>query len=431
MMSYDWVLISGKYRSIQGDPWYVLYCGTPYLSRDTAEKNRVLSISGHLILDPINRKHTDYSRQNSIPPEPPKFGQRTVKKMWIKKLLKAMGDYIPGVSLIRRLVTTIKYAFYPELRKSDTEGRYWKLVQLPTSPEARRQIAIDSALAQLPYDMDWSRVDTAEKIHRNPHVSEEQKQDTDYVLADIKYLKAFLSAAKKEKEKASENDLFKNIHITNQGMLVDPKTGLTAMLIKNKLNKGMTLVFGGTTSGVRTKAYKENDGEVRVQYFNPFKAQVLADIKNLFGMSRPKIYMQAAEIAIQLKKELGNSLNICGHSLGGGLAIFACAKADLKGQAFSTAALGKKTLAQLTQKEKLRAKEQVDNYLIAGDILNNSWTYDPFKKLFAPTIIGNRVIIVPDHPIGIVKRHSYSHATLMAYFASHAASSDPEQSLKI
>ncbi|ODS22659.1 hypothetical protein AB835_12900 [Candidatus Endobugula sertula] len=163
--------------------------------------------------------------------------------------------------------------------------------------------------------------------------------------------------------------------------------------------------------------------------------QLLANIRNLLGYSTPKVYKQAGALALQLKKQAAHenkTLRAVGHSLGGGLTAVACAKAGIKGCAFSSAALGAKTMKRLTPEEKENAKNLVSNYLVEGDLLNNSRFTNAFRMEAKATIPGNRVIIKPkpgEYLKPFLARHSDSHKCYMevlkAQSKEHNLSSEP------
>ena len=190
------------------------------------------------------------------------------------------------------------------------------------------------------------------------------------------------------------------------------------------------MIFGGTFSGlgVSTRKIKKSGEPEKVEEYSQkvkrskynylFIPQGVANVKNFLGLSRPKIYKQAAEIACTLQEYLGqkSQLSITGHSLGGGMTAYACAKAGVEGRAFSSAALGRKTLNTLSDKEKERAKTLVTHYLVKGDMVNNSWLSNPFKMEFSPTMPGDRVIIKARseaYPNAPFANHIYSHDCYM------------------
>ncbi|OED45596.1 hypothetical protein ACH42_04930 [Endozoicomonas sp. (ex Bugula neritina AB1)] len=153
---------------------------------------------------------------------------RKVRKTAAVRFLENLVQWVPGFSLAFRVVQIIKNFRDPKLSSPDRlkKGEYWQIKSLPSDPLQQKAIAIDSALSQLSYDMKWSRVTEAENIHHSPPIFD------NYSIADMNSFEDIV---------ASQDPLFKNMRISSEGMLFDSRTGLTALLIKNKFSDELTL----------------------------------------------------------------------------------------------------------------------------------------------------------------------------------------------
>ena len=382
----------------------------------------------------------------SQPPVPPRRDLETEKtfKQWNVKLspgkrflswcASAARRWIPGVSLVERAVrnskTVIDTATEPPVK-----GRYWQQVPLADSLEERRNIAIDSALSQLPYEMNWKDVAEAECLHGGSDTLERSDSSTQTTHTKPPLHELHVAFFEQISPLIGESDdyrglpvltdiqkqhpLLMNMRLSPEGILFDRRTGFTATLVKNNKDNTLTLAFGGTRSGANIRLFERQAGVIRKKRFNLTWPQIKADVRNFVGWSAPTIYRQAAELTQIIQKMANHKkmpLSLTGHSLGGGLASYSAAKFGLKARTFSTAALGKKTLANLTREQKNDANELIHNYLITDDPVNNHWISNPFRMITAPTIIGKRTVIEEQPVTGqdtMLGRHSWSHKHYM------------------
>ncbi|AMO55021.1 hypothetical protein GZ77_00235 [Endozoicomonas montiporae] len=355
-------------------------------------------------------------------------------KRFIRWCKEAAFRWIPGMRLVDRVVsgslTLINTTARPPGR-----GEYWEKVPLTRNLSEKREIAIDSALSQLPYWMNWEDVSEAERLHGGDDAvitslsgdkSSSGLQPLNEIHIDffkqITPLLADVPAAGSAPVLSTiqkAHPLLKTMRLSSEGILFAPRTGLTATLTRNNQNNSLTLAFGGTKSGSDIRLFEQQAGEIRRKRFNLTWGQIKADIRNFVGWSVPTIYRQAAELAgvIQGMAEREKMpLSLTGHSLGGGLAAYSAAKHGLKARTFSPAALGKKTLADLSQSQKTNANELIHNYLVTDDPVNNHWLSNPFRMMAKPTIIGKRSVIEEQPQTGentMIGRHIWSHRHYM------------------
>ncbi|MDB2384294.1 hypothetical protein N9V90_00390 [Endozoicomonas sp.] len=348
-----------------------------------------------------------------------KLNGRNIRKEKVKSESRYMHKpFWLATDLLSRAIALLIRKPFERVRNSlfnPNKGWLWEKVAPPDTFEAKRQVLMYSALAQLPYTMNWDMVTQAEKFYP------QQSDSGDIYHAQINSLKKLVCVDQVQEPSSTADNLFKDMRVTNNGALSDPTTGLTAVLVKNVVTGEIVLSFGGTNSGKNNLIFSNEDGDIKERQNNNFSPHVKADVKNYMGFSRPKIYKQAAEIAARLQAQYGHNLVICGHSLGGGLATYASAKTGLKGYGFASAALGGTTLKTLTIEEKFRAKRCMEHYLIKGDPVNNMNLFEPFNKLVAPTIVGKRIII----PVsaaklkGVTRRKVYLHTKSHQLLAEH------------
>lgn len=365
------------------------------------------------------------------------FKQWNVKVSPGRRFLNWWADaarrWIPGVSLVERVIRNSD-AVIKTVSSAPEHGRYWQQVPLTTNLEEKRNIAIDSALSQLPYWMNWEDVAEAERLHDgNDRVAGPDATDkTSPSLPQHELHVAYFEQISPLVGQSGASDrpppitdlqhkhpLLKHVRLSPEGILFDPRTGLTATLVKNNRDNTLTLAFGGTKSGSDIRLFEERAGNIKKRRFNLIWPQIKANIRNFVGSSVPMIYRQAAELTqlIQQMAERENlPLSLTGHSLGGGLAAYSAAKFGLKARTFSPAALGKKTLADLNREQKESASGLIHNYLVTDDPVNNHWVSNPFRMIAAPTIIGTRSVIEEQPATGqanMLGRHIWSHRHYM------------------
>ena len=382
--------------------------------------------SGQYTSPPVHEQQTGKS-----------FKQWNVKVSRGRRFLNWCADaarrWIPGVSLVER-VTRSSSTVIKTVSNAPRQGKYWQQVPLTTSSEEKRNIAIDSALSQLPYWMNWEDVAEAERLHggsdriTRPDASNKTPSSLPQHELHVAYFEQIFPLVGESGDPnlppprtdlQHKHPLLKNVRLSPEGILFDPRTGLTATLIKNNKDNTLTLAFGGTKSGSDIRLFENRAGNIRKRRFNLIWPQIKADIRNFVGWSAPTIYRQAAELT-QLIQQMAEqdklSLNLTGHSLGGGLAAYSAAKFGLKARTFSPAALGKKTLANLTREQKENANGLIHNYLVTDDPVNNHWVSNPFRMIAAPTIIGTRSVIEEQPATGqanMLGRHIWSHRHYM------------------
>ena len=341
---------------------------------------------------------------------------------------KTAQQWIPGVSLfgraIRNSATVLRTLIKPPKR-----GRYWVQVPLTTNHEEKRHIAVDSALSQLSYWMNWEDVSEAERLHGGndiagtPDSSESPplplhelhveffEQITPAVI-DTNSSQALTSLQQ-------AHPLLRNMKLSPEGILFDQHTGFTATLVKNNKDNTLTLSFGGTRSGADIHLFEKQAQTIKKRRFNLTWPQIKADIRNFVGWNIPTVYRQAltvTEAIMEMASREGMPVSLTGHSLGGAMAAYSAAKFGLRARTFSPAALGKKTLADLTEQQKTDANNLIHNYMVTNDPVNNHWLSNPFRMIASPTIIGKRSLIRKQPATDqttLLGRHIWSHRHYM------------------
>lgn len=329
------------------------------------------------------------------------------------------------------------------------KGRYWEQVPLPDDPRQLREIAIDSALAQIPYTLNndpvscWKTVRTAEHILADS-IGERESAEALHRI-EPRFFEEIINNNKEnhtstfhntalthEQQSMAKSELFNNVTLLPSGMIMDHTTGLTAVMVINKVTGKITLIFGGTNSAYGASELLDNAGLKIGKKPGRLRAQLKANWQNLTGGNTPTCYHQADKL-VELIKSMTNSnrflkqmglggslgmLFLTGHSLGGGLVQYSAPKNKVLGRTFSPAALGYKVLEDLTFEEKELARNGlICNYLIDNDLITTPPSYGIWHKRLAPTIIGKRTIIHGNKVTGknsIYGRHSWSHLHYMA-----------------
>ena len=366
------------------------------------------------------------------------LGQKFIN--WISSVKRS---FFAGIAIIQRSIRLIQ----PSL--TFIKGRYWEQVPLPNDPEQLRELAIDSAIARIPYRLNnnpircWEIVREAENIltdntatnspeallHRvQPRFFEEilRCRREDVCLEQKK------TALTPEQQDMANSELFQTITLLPSGMIIDHTTGLTAVMVMNQATHKITLVFGGTNSANGASKLLDDHGLEIGKKPGRLRAQLKADWQNLVGRKIPDCYLQASKL-VELIKSMTNSkttlkamglddslgmLHLVGHSLGGGLVQYSAAKNKVLGRTFNPVALGRRAMEDLTIDEKELARTGlIDNYLVNYDPVNTPLGYQLWHKRLAPTIIGRRTIIQADKATGkktLYGRHSWSHLHYMA-----------------
>ena len=331
----------------------------------------------------------------------------------------------PEMSLLKRAVRN-NAIVVKTIIKPPQKGKYWKKVPLTDNLQERRGIAIDSALSQLPYWMNWEDVSEAECLHGGRDITTRPGEAETLPLHEM-HVGFFEEISPLVAEAGAHaltqlqqtHPLLRNMKLSPEGILFDSKTGLTATLVKNNRNNTLTLSFGGTNSGLNIRLFEKQSHRLIKKRFNLTWLHIKADIRNLVGWNVPVIYKQAAkltEVIAEMAKKQDMPVTLTGHSLGGGMAAYAAAKFGLKARTFSPAALGKKTLADLTDDQKASANKLIHNYMVINDPVNNHWLSNPFRMITAPTIIGKRSFIKKQPATGrttLLGRHAWSHRHYM------------------
>lgn len=186
----------------------------------------------------------------------------------------------------------------------------------------------------------------------------------------------------------------------NKGAFQDNSTGLY-FEIHNKVRPPQSpqfvMVFPG--SGI--------PGMAGVQWKN--------NIRQITGTGGvPPAYRQAELLVAKMKSNLpeGATLELAGHSLGGGIANYAGLKHDLKSTCFNAAALGKACLRDLKDISRDKLEKQV-HLRIKSDWLSSARFLEKFQKFssslipYVPRQVGKVYVLKHDQTQGssIMDRH--------------------------
>lgn len=186
----------------------------------------------------------------------------------------------------------------------------------------------------------------------------------------------------------------------NKGAFQDNSTGLY-FEIHNKVRPPQSpqfvMVFPG--SGI--------PGMAGVQWKN--------NIRQITGTGGvPPAYRQAEQLVAKMKSHLreGATLELAGHSLGGGIANYAGLKHDLKSTCFNAAALGKACLRDLKDISRDKLEKQV-HLRIKSDWLSSARFLEKFQKFssslipYVPRQVGKVYVLKHDQTQGssIMDRH--------------------------
>lgn len=183
------------------------------------------------------------------------------------------------------------------------------------------------------------------------------------------------------------------------GLLEDSHTGLVAYIFRNKVEREIRLVFGGTTSGHGVSGGAPS----YIKNINNFIKQCEANVHNVFG-GVPACYKQAVQLMHNLQQLVqmdgewnGYRLSTSGHSLGGGLAAYAALKVSSKenvilAECFSSAQFGRGLQRDLLKQhgsvDLEKAMHNVNHHYVEGDVIPK------MDKFFAVGHIG-KINIIP------------------------------------
>ena len=272
-------------------------------------------------------------------------------------------------------------------------------VSPPATPQEKKQMLTEAEIAAFPYHRSLEAISEAGNI--DPVSAIPNKWEVLPEFIDELASRTGLTADK-------EN-----------GFLYDKKTGLTAYLLHQPGTKEVRLVFGGTTSGLKTGGLAK-----RSLIANPKFTLVQwgSNIRNALGMKSPKNFDQAKELTGQLKTLLKDSpehkdchLVLSGHSKGGAEATYAALSQDppLEARVFSCAELHQRLVNDIPTKNLKRASELVSVVNIKADIIPNMRTMLPTKL----RAIGSITTLKAAHFYN-VERHD-SFAKHIRHFAEH------------
>lgn len=151
------------------------------------------------------------------------------------------------------------------------------------------------------------------------------------------------------------------------GMVIDPKSGLTAAILIKKETNEVVVSFGGTTSGKKTGTNlfeRSRPGKNFMTTLSQWGANIAAGL----GVE-PKSYRQARRLAGIVQGFHRGSVRIVGHSKGGGEAIYAGLGqlTPMKVTAFCPSHLNDRLAARIPEGNLDLAAEKVASFSPYGD----------------------------------------------------------------
>jgi hypothetical protein len=206
-----------------------------------------------------------------------------------------------------------------------------------------------------------------------------------------------------------------------RGVIVDSRSGLTAMIFRHPGDRVYMLAFGGTTSGVSATG----NAWVRAmpgRNFGTTMRQNFANASAALGVAATS-YKQAAALASALQQRLALdpgrrefTLHLTGHSKGGGEAMYAALSAatPLRATVFAPAHLTTGLIAGLRPENLARATELIESYSVLGDPV-------PALRVWMPRMRG---VGAGHHFHGIpfkssLHRHVYTDKHVAYYVNAH------------
>jgi hypothetical protein len=173
--------------------------------------------------------------------------------------------------------------------------------------------------------------------------------------------------------------------------LLEMPSGLKA-LVAEKEGK-IVLSFAGTEPGLQLEG-SDRGGSIQ------------ADYNQRFGLFSPmyKDALGVTQLMNSMKREDGSniSLELCGHSLGGGLAQFAATALGLKAFCYNSAGLSSSSLAILGQQRVTRAHDNIVNVRVDGDPVSSG---GKLGELFKGMELGHVVTLPRPEGIGVLGAH--------------------------
>ncbi|WP_263078767.1 hypothetical protein [Endozoicomonas sp. Mp262] len=132
--------------------------------------------------------------------------------------------------VLTRQVTSIRKKD-PDLK----EGDFWVEEELPVDINKLQGIVEDSAIAQLPYDLNWDRVREAETSLNRSSVNAPGGQGLRLTRHQPESGIFHMLMDMKSREDAEVKDkLFKGLRLSPSGVLFDETTGLSALMVRSR-----------------------------------------------------------------------------------------------------------------------------------------------------------------------------------------------------
>lgn len=297
-----------------------------------------------------------HQRQGTQPP----YGQAvpSLSRSQTAHVAQSAVGRAEGTSLVRRLVLAL---FHPPRTPA-----HFKTGGPPATEAGLRQLREDAHLASQGYGYDVGQEGDQAHKERTRELGWSLDGELTKRLADN--LAARSGAGQ-----------VRNSGNTTEGMIGDLRSGFTARVVVNAEKKEIRLCFGGWGSrpeGAYMPAQESRTlGAIR---------QFFASVENFLAIGGPPAnHSQARALAEATLGEIrtdskyhGYEVVTTGHSMGGGMAVYAALSQEepLRAVSFNGAEVSRNLLNRLPAKVLARAPELVSLYNVRGDrVANLSW----------------------------------------------------------
>jgi len=264
--------------------------------------------------------------------------------------IRTCSDYSPfGVELDGRTVSNYRYRFGYQGSEKDNEfkgdGNSYTTEFRQLDPRLCRWLCVDPKSKETPFESPYASMNNS-PISLNDVLGDKPTPKEAALMAKHVYGGVDAKTKLKGGWKVSDVDLGNDFKYKDDG-------GFKAQVYERKKwgKTEYTVAFAGT------------EGEA---------GDIGADLAQPFGLSKQYDLAVKNAIAVNSHLKSGTEITYTGHSLGGGLATIAALKYDKSAVTFNPAWLSYVTLAKYGLVSAQITTDKVDNYVVAGEILDAS-----------------------------------------------------------